>query len=87
MCVCLFSLAPSYISTSEMSCIKMMEVVIAPLYAYLPTYLYTTYLPTYLPTPNLLTIYPKSPPESPDNLPLYLNQHAYSAEQVLVRGL
>jgi len=25
--VCLFSLAPSYISTSEMSCIKMLEVV------------------------------------------------------------
>jgi drug/metabolite transporter (DMT)-like permease len=33
ICVCLFSLAPSYISTSEMSCIKMMEVAIAPMYA------------------------------------------------------
>jgi drug/metabolite transporter (DMT)-like permease len=34
ICVCLFSLAPSYISTSEMSCIKMMEVAIAPVYAF-----------------------------------------------------
>jgi len=34
ICVCLFSLAPSYISTSEMSCIKMTEVAIAPLYAF-----------------------------------------------------
>eukprot|EP01046_Picozoa_sp_COSAG06_P010912 COSAG06_NODE_610_length_13844_cov_14.456359_4_plen_340_part_00 len=31
-------------------------------------------LPTYLPpTPNLLTIYPKSLPEPPDNLPQYFN--------------
>ena len=34
ICVCLFSLAPSYISTSEMSCIKMLEVAIAPVYAF-----------------------------------------------------
>ena len=34
VCILLFSLAPVYISTAEMGCVKMLETVLAPLYAY-----------------------------------------------------
>jgi drug/metabolite transporter (DMT)-like permease len=35
VCISMFSLAPSYISTSEMGCIKMLEVVLVPVLVYL----------------------------------------------------
>ena len=35
VCLLLFSLAPVYITTAEMGCIKMIETVLAPLYIYL----------------------------------------------------
>ena len=35
VCVLLFSLAPVFISTSEMGCVKMLETVLAPVYAYI----------------------------------------------------
>lgn len=34
LCVGLFTAAPMYISTTEMGCIKMLEVVLAPLYGF-----------------------------------------------------
>ena len=35
VCLLLFSLAPVYITTAEMGCIKMIETVLAPIYIYL----------------------------------------------------
>ena len=35
VCLLLFSLAPVYITTAEMGCVKMIETVLAPIYIYL----------------------------------------------------